>query len=377
MVLSLDPPDLLVLANPENRRLAFFQRAVQARGWPAARVVSHADLLAGRIALEDHVRPGTWVRIESTGENHAVDCQIMTLGGIESAERMPKERGRVLHPAAWYRGFCTYLAGLERAGDHIGVRWFNPPAGIGLMFDKPRCKRVLGNLAPDTIGAFSCAEEFLSHADSCRLSRAFVKLPASSSASGVVAWRRQRATGRQVLRTSLEMRHGRGETRFYNSLRPQEYRDPGSIRRVLDFLFSQGAFAEPWIPKAGYDGMSWDLRILGIGGKAMHRVARLSRGPMTNLHLGNRRLDPADLGLSEPLWRAIEGLVESAMERLAGCLYAGLDVVVPRVAADRDPRPTVLEANAFGDLLPGIVHNGRDPWETQLDALVSRQARDG
>ncbi len=367
--------DLLVVANPENRRLAFFQQAVRSRGWPAARVLSHSDLLSGRVVLEDHVRPGTVVRIDSAGEDHGVECQILSSGGIEGARGIGEERGRVLHPAAWLRGFCGYLESLERAGERCGARWFNPPSQIRVMFDKPRCKRSLGSLAPATIGTFASAEDFLSHLEPIRVAGVFVKLPGSSSASGVAAFRWHRSTGRQVLRTTMEMRCIGGERRFYNSLLPQVYRDPAEIRQILDFLFSQDAFVEPWIPKPMFQGMSWDLRILAVGGKAMHRLARLSNGPMTNLHLGNRRLDPAELGLSDDVWATVERIVEEVMTRLPGCLYAGLDVVVPRSEESRGPSPVVLEANAFGDLLPGLVHQGRDPWEAELDALVAREVR--
>ncbi|MBK9578036.1 MAG: STM4014 family protein [Fibrobacteres bacterium] len=366
--------DLLVVANPENRRLALFQRAVQARGWPAARVLSHSDLLSGRAALEDHLRPGTCVRIDSAGEDHGVECQILSLGGVEDAASIPEERGRILHPAAWLRGFRRHMESLELAAGQSGACWFNRPSEIALLFDKPRCKERLGTHCLPTLGEFASAEEFLAHLESTRFAGVFVKLPGSSSASGVAAFRWHRATGRQVLRTTMEMRCVGGERRFYNSLRPQVYREPAEICRVLDFLFSQGAFVEPWLPKPMFGGMAWDLRILAVGGKARHRLARLSSGPMTNLHLGNRRMDPAELGLPEKAWNEVERVVEEVMVRLPGCLYAGLDVVVPRSDGEREHSPVVLEANAFGDLLPGLVHQGRDPWEAELDALVAREA---
>lgn len=365
-------PDLLVLANPENRRLSLFQGAVCRRGWNPPRVVSHSDLLAGRTTLGDHVRPGTVVRIESTGENHGVDCQILSLGGISEAGSIPEERGRLLHPSAWFRGFRAYMESLERDGEVCGVTWFNSPSDIVAMFDKPGFKRLLGDLAPPTLGTFGSFAEFSRWADESGTPGVFVKLPAASSASGVAAWRAQRSTGRQVLRTTLEMADPDGQPRFYNSLRLREYRDPHRITQVLDFLFSEGAFVEPWIPKPSFRGMAWDLRVLGVAGKPAHRIARLSRGPMTNLHLGNHRLDPEGLGLSRGVWEAVERVVEATLERLPGSLYAGLDVVVPAGSPDAPAKPLVLEANAFGDLLPGLRHDGLDPWELELSRLGTK-----
>lgn len=370
------PLDLVVVANPANRRLDLFQRAVRARGWPTARVVAHADLLAGRTRLEDHLGPQSLVRIESTGEDHDVECRILSLGGLDGAMEIPPERGRVLHPAAWLRGFELYMGGLAAQGDRAGARWFNHPTEIVRMFDKPRCKEHLGALSPPTLGRFSDSREFLGRLEGLPSSGVFVKLPGGSSASGVAAFRWQRRTGRQVLRTTLEMRGEVGHRRFYNSLRPQVYRDPADIAAVLDFLFSQEAFVEPWIAKPLHGGKAWDLRILGVAGRARHRLARLSRGPMTNLHLGNERLDPAALDLSADDWSQVEAVVASALARFPESLYAGLDVVVQR-EPERPTCAVVLEANAFGDLLPGLVHEGRDPWEAQLEALERRESIHG
>ena len=43
------------------------------------------------------------------------------------------------------------------------------------------------------------------------------------------------------------------------------------------------------MPKAGLAGHVFDLRVVVIAGRARHAVVRMSRGPMTNLHLLNRR----------------------------------------------------------------------------------------
>jgi hypothetical protein len=56
------------------------------------------------------------------------------------------------------------------------------------------------------------------------------------------------------------------------------------------------------MPKAGIDGRTFDLRVLVIAGRARHAVARLSRGPMTNLHLLNERGDPARVARIAASW---------------------------------------------------------------------------
>jgi hypothetical protein len=46
---------------------------------------------------------------------------------------------------------------------------------------------------------------------------------------------------------------------------------------------------EEWVPKAGIADHTFDLRIVTIAGQPRHTVLRLSKAPMTNLHLGAHR----------------------------------------------------------------------------------------
>ncbi|HEY3321300.1 MAG TPA: hypothetical protein VGP72_12590 [Planctomycetota bacterium] len=43
------------------------------------------------------------------------------------------------------------------------------------------------------------------------------------------------------------------------------------------------------MPKAGIADHTFDLRIVTIAGQPRHTVLRLSKAPMTNLHLGAHR----------------------------------------------------------------------------------------
>jgi len=111
------------------------------------------------------------------------------------------------------------------------------------------------------------------------------------------------------------------------------------------------------------------LRVMGIAGKRRHAIARLSRGPMTNLHLGNQRCSVDELELSSATWDAIDTLVENAMQAFPLSLYAGLDVLLPRDGH----APVLLEANAFGDLLPNKLHGAESTYLAEINAVIRRQ----
>jgi hypothetical protein len=125
------------------------------------------------------------------------------------------------------------------------------------------------------------------------------------------------------------------------------------VRRVVDAIAKQGAYAETWLAKPRLGVNHFDLRVLALDGRAAHQVARIGASIMTNLHLDNKRADPALLLDSLQLER-----VTAAVERAAGVFAAsrliGFDLVVNGSSVH------VLEANAFGDLLPGLLCQGHD-----------------
>ncbi len=129
--------------------------------------------------------------------------------------------------------------------------------------------------------------------------------------------------------------------------------------------------AEEWIPKAGMDGHCFDLRVVVIGGQAQHVVARLSRKPMTNLHLRNprRSWEFAREYIGPAAAHAALQTGEAALRCFPHSLYAGIDLLF----APGLRRHAVLELNAFGDLLPGTLHEGRDTYTAEILAALSEE----
>jgi hypothetical protein len=64
-------------------------------------------------------------------------------------------------------------------------------------------------------------------------------------------------------------------------------------------------------------------------------------------------------------WDAALETCRRAAGLFPGCLCVGVDLLF----TPSYRRHAVLEANAFGDLLPGAVWNGLDPYEAELAAL--------
>lgn len=332
-----------------------------------ARVIPYLALLKNEISLPEQLIAGTIVRIESPGENFEVEKRILALGGIEQALRLENEHGRIYYPGAWFTGFSRLMESVLQSAEK--VTWFNHPADIISMFDKPNCKLKLAPYTLPSCPLFLSFDEFFSFVEQHPHPRFFIKLNYSSSASGVVAYEYNRKRSLEQAYSTVEIVESAQGNKYYNTLKIRKYTERKSIRQILDFLFQQGALVEPWIPKARHNQLSYDLRVIGIAQQRQHAIARLSRSPMTNLHLGNQRCSVEELQLPATVWQKIDALVEHTMRQFPKSLYAGLDVMLPRHGGN----PILLEANAFGDLLPNLAYQGKSTYLSEIEALCSRE----
>jgi hypothetical protein len=343
-------------------------------------------LIAGRVALPEVVGRGAVVRIDSPDRDFAVEREILALGSeVEDTEwgyahasqpevaALTDEAGAIRFPRQWYLGYRELLGRIARqltACPHH--RLMNHPDEIAIMFDKRRCHALLaehGLAVPRGLAPVRSHEELLALMREARMSRVFVKLAHGSSASGVVAY--QVSGDRHQAMTTVETVQSAGQARLFNNRRVRVYRDRRAIAALIDALCRHRVHVEHWIPKAGFDGRTFDLRVVVIGGAARHVVVRLSRHAMTNLHLSGGRtrgrlpLEALDGRLAPAAWAAARETCERAMALFPRSLYAGIDLLI---AADYR-RHAIAEVNAFGDLLFNVWHEGKDTYAAEIAAI--------
>ncbi|MBC8139628.1 MAG: STM4014 family protein [Fibrella sp.] len=276
------------------------------------------------------------------------------------------EHGEILFPRFWYEGFCRALESIKvQLADAPPHHLLNDPDEIVVFFDKSAShSRFLnaGLPVPRRADSFESLSQLAEAMGRMRIRQAFVKLAHGSSASGAVAVRTD-GNGRWRAYTTVEQ----SGDRLYNSRRIRTLEDPEVIDSLIRALAPHGLHTEEWLPKAALDGYGFDLRALVIRGKLRHVVARMSHTPMTNLHLLNRRADAETvrLAVGDMAWNALNETSERAAEVFPNSLHIGLDVMwLPGFK-----RLCILEANAFGDLLPGTLWNNQTTYETELEAM--------
>jgi len=372
-------PPWIVIGNPENRRVTMFQEALRARGCAEATVISWRALLEqGLQPLEQVGHSEALVRIDSAGEDFEVERGLLTLGhgdavaagvsAIEPAavERLQPDRGRILCPRQAHLGFERLLGDLARLfSRRPGWRVLNTPAAIAELFDKRRTSRryrEAGLPVPEFLDGIDSVDALRAAMDGRGWRSAFVKLSCSSSASCLAVYHR-RPDGDHAM-TTTEM----ASTGWYNSLRVRRV-SGAALEQLLGFLIREGSQIERQVPKARLDGAFFDCRVLCVAGEPAFTVVRQNRHPITNLHLGGWRGDigsflarvpAAELEAAHASCRAVAALHES--------FQLGVDLMYEAGFAGH----RVIEANAFGDLLPRLERDGLSVYEWQVREACRR-----
>jgi hypothetical protein len=363
----------LVLGNPENRRVALFQEALALEGLPPARVVAWTDFLRDPGVLDALPDEPCFFRIDSLGENEQVERQLLDAGyarARQGPERsispdelaaLPASLGRIICPRQAHHGFELALTRLEEIlARHPSWVCLAPPADVRELFDKRRTSQryeALGVPVPEPLRDITSVAQLRDGLRERGWGSVFVKMSAASSASclGVLQLRGDRAS----LQTTIEQ----APDGWFNTLRVRHVVDEARVDELLAFLLNEGSQIERAIPKAKLDGAFFDLRVLCIAHEPRFIVVRQNRHVITNLHLNGWRGELAHLKalVPEASWTAA---MESCRQvaRCYQALQLGIDLMFePELTAHR-----ILEANAFGDLLPRLDLEGRNVWQWQL-----------
>jgi glutathione synthase/RimK-type ligase-like ATP-grasp enzyme len=360
-----------IIGNPENRRVTAFCNTAQQLGYAMPQVISYAGWLSGQ--ERPFISADNIVKIDSPGENDTVRTMLIAKGGCITST--PHEFGIIKNMRPWYTGYCNWLHEMQTVINDQQLQWvMNHPAEIQLQFNKPECQLWLQKqlvAVPHRLAGFSHYDELVALMNIHGLHKVFIKPAHASSASGVIAFRKARQRVQAV--TSAEMVQTPNGLQLYNSLKVRTYTSEQEIAALINQLVPEKMFAEEWLPKATLQGRYFDVRVLTIGGKARHTVIRTSSNVITNLHLGNRRgnMDEFIAAIGNDKLHEIKQLAEQAAACFANSLYMGIDILL---TADHK-RTVVLEVNAFGDLLPGLLHDGETCYEAQINAMIKKQER--
>ncbi len=373
----------IIIGNPESIRVKQYKKIMKRSNIMGVKIIPHIDLLKKRAGLIDFLHPGVLIRIESPGENFRVELEMIRLGSlikknspIVNDEKLIFDKGLILYPLLWYLGWRRYLQTLSnivesynsRLKNARSVRFMNPPKDIIKMYDKVETNRLFstnGINTPPALQNISCYDHLLNEMNEKKIFRVFIKLRYGSSASGIVAYEFSPVLNREAAITTVELCKKNREAKLYNNLRVRKYKKRDEIRKIIDLLCKEGVHVEKWVPKSSIKGKNYDARFVVINKKACHRIARLSSGTITNLHLGNERKNIDSTWLDPSIIQSMEKSAEKAADIFPDSFYSGVDLLLPR----NGTKPVILEINSFGDFLNNVTHKNMGIYQYEISKI--------
>jgi glutathione synthase/RimK-type ligase-like ATP-grasp enzyme len=367
---------ITLIGNPGSRRVKGFAEAA-ARHGRHVKIVSYTDAICDRCLPPSH---GV-VRIDSPGECTETS-RLILCAGIESLAseggspitqreiaRLQFARGEILYPRQWFFGFREILKMLETRWNGYHIHWMSTPDSIITAFDKLACLEQwsdAGLPVPHRYPQITSYQQ-LRELVRDRHARLFLKLRYGYSAMGAIALEWRDSLVRAI--TSVEVERS-GMTRLYVTKRPRVLLRHAEIEWLINTLAAEEVLVEDWLPKARWNGRPFDIRVVTIGGQPCHAVGRANSSPFTNLNLNATRIErEALVQRFGHAWNAIESLSTAAAQQIPGAGMLGIDVLI----RPNGKQFTLLEANAFGDYLPGLLYRGVSTWDAQLQLFAATE----
>lgn len=235
--------------------------------------------------------------------------------------------------------------------ESASLRFLNEPRHLMALLDKRECKRTLLAAGLPVTQAVSItgkdSASLLLRMKEERVFQVFLKPVSGSGAAGVTALRYQPSSGRMAAYTCAMPDPSASGYDLINTKQLRRFTEPAQVLPLLDALLSMDCIVERWYPKAESNGFSYDLRAVCQEGTVDFLLARLSKGPITNLHLNNHPMAASELGLLPDVTASIEELCRNACRCYPGLKSAGIDLLLERGSL----KPRIIEMNGQGDLL--------------------------
>lgn len=358
---SRSSPKYFVIADPNSHRWKKYSEAIEHSGklgkaldW---KLIPWSELLDCRGALHELISQDAagLLRIESPGRDFEITRQLIWIG-VETSSNPPfqfpeleEKLGWLVHPKLFHQGLRSILMNLHESMERMPhLRSLRKAAHLASMFDKSETCRKLESAGISTPEILDESELEACEDASALVSllrdkwpMAYIKLNTGSSGSGIVVLNCRTGT---CMTTMKEI-----DGEFFNTLRIQSL-DAVATNRAINYLLSEDVCVQKAIPLGTIDGEYFDVRVIVINSKVEFTVFRLSRNPITNLHLGGRRGNWQSCRDAIPnrLWLdAMSECVETAS--MYDVQAMGIDLVFDR----RFMNHYILEINGFGDFVPG------------------------
>lgn len=254
--------------------------------------------------------------------------------------------------------YLMYLKMLQKES----AIFLNSPKVIADLLDKKRCKKVLQEsgiavtkMIPQHI---SNIEELCYVMQQQNLYSVFIKPCCFSGAAGIVAFRMHPKSKKMTAYTSCYFENGQ----LCNSKKLRMLQETKEMTALVNAVLHFDCIVEQWVPKADYQGASFDLRVVYQFQKISYIVVRAAKGPITNLHLNNHAIPFSELALSDKTVEEINELCHQTAALFPGLQMAGMDIMLGK----HNLKPRIIEMNGQGDLIYQDIYQENKIYTEQI-----------
>lgn len=251
--------------------------------------------------------------------------------------------------------------------------YFNHPIDILELLDKRKCKqKLIQNNIPVTqpiFNHFSNSDELLCFMKENRLRQVFIKPVMGSGAAGVSALRFASIKNKIVLYTCAKI----VEKNLINTKKIHRLEQENALV-FLDKLLKLDCIVEKWHEKSSCQSQNnnyidnmycFDLRVIVQNGKIDYILPRLSKGPITNLHLNNLSIPFEELNLKTSV---VDEICDVCIK--AAACYPRLNSIGMDVLLEKDSeKPYIIEMNSQGDLMHKDVYGDNTIYKRQVEII--------
>lgn len=355
-------PRIVIIGNPEKRRLRLLVEAVRNSGLPMPVILSWTDIVAGRMDFKASIPEGAIVRLESPADNHMATLLLLEKAGIrESWSTL--DASEIRYGVTLHQSWLSILSEVEQSISAIpNTIVYNSPAGIRLLIDRWACHQYLQDRdipQPKLIGNVDGFDHLLSMMDEKACEQVVLQAIYGFSAAGPMTFRS--IAGKHQGNAAINLSQIGGKLRIHKSLNVNAYDNTQDLRQIVDMLAKEGLMAREYIPNRKDKRQDTALRIFVLNERAAHVTSRNVEGFFSQGNLMAIRD-----ALSEKTWARLLQGAESAANAIPGCFSLGVDMLLNGESEDF----YIKGLNAFGDLPLGILKDGKSTQEAWLSEVM-------
>lgn len=370
----------LIIGDEKGKRIEVFLNCLKNKSFYNYNVLTWQEIINNQGEIKKYLENGTIVKIEPPEKDLYLYKSFLKIGLKENnlderkIDNIDFSKCPIIDPSNWYKGIEKVFLDIDfqiKNSEHRNIFMMNDINESLIMMDKKRTYDMLEKSSymnkefylPKRLKSYKNYNEFREEVEN-KYIKCFIKLRCGSGSEGVIAYSNNPRFNEEKIHTSLN--YSKEENIFYSGYKVNSTTEKDIIKKLINWVFENGAHVETWIPKDRYNGLAFDTRSIVIDKKSEYLLGRLSKTPITNLHLKNERKESIEY-LNEEKLNTIKTASEAVMNVFNNSFLAGIDVV-----NSRNGKPYIIDVNPFGDLLHHLIGTNKNIYYKEIDKSVKK-----